>query len=203
MKSFLIFLFIGPSAVFSQIRIPHFPVDSATGKIQYRQVFDLPGDNKKKIFDVMSKWLVDDGRSKNHGTVLDDKDDKSILAAVACFITPSQGQLSALSIDGTEYVLGLEVKDEHLSITLSGFEVKTDDGLIPLEQYRDQVVRIGSRQSSALSPQLPGSGNSVKAFVEKFNDSQSDIFADIDIAAHDLLRDAQKFVKKALKQQLL
>jgi hypothetical protein len=198
-KKLLIILFIAPAASFAQIRIPHFPVDSVTGKIQYHQVFDFPGDDRKKIFDVMYKWFSADGREKNQGTMLDDKDEESIIAVVSCYIAPWQAQLPRPLNGGTQFVLGMEVKDEHVSITLSGFQVKTDNGLVSLEQYRDQIERIASKEPSTTLSNLP----ELKNYTKNYNDSLSDMLADINLTASDLLRDAQKFVKKARKQQLL
>jgi hypothetical protein len=202
MKKFLIILFIAPAVVFAQQRVPHFPVDSLSGHIQYTLKFDFPGADKKKIYDVMIKWFSTNGGPNNPAIIEHDKDQNAIYAFLIGSCDPDFQGLTK-NLPTNQFQLIMAVSDGQAVITISHFEVNRNGVMVPLENFRDEVIQKNPN-GQATTFSIPGmTVAQVKEINKKLVNRDSDMLDNIDQTASAVLRDAQKYVKKAQKKQLI
>jgi hypothetical protein len=201
-KKLVIIIFILPVFSFAQQRVPNFPIDSLSGHIQYRLNLDFPGDDKKKIFDVMIKWFSSNGGPDNPAIIRQDRDGNGIHAVLLGSYDPHYEGL-VNNVSSIRFQLDMTVINGQAVITISDLELDRDGSLVPLEVFRGDVARTNTNEQAAKFPLQGMTAAQVKNLTEKFADKDSDLLDNINQMASGILRDARKYAKKAQKKQLL
>jgi len=190
MKKLLIILFLGPFVSFSQVRVPHFPVDSATNRIQYQVTMAFPGVKKEKVFDLMNKWFTDYVQPTKQPF----KDVQSDHITLFTGIVTSNNYSKRVGANGGEFnasyatFFDMEIvaTDEKAVLTLKNFRANLFGYSINLEDFRDRNF-----------PRIPPVYAEYTTYIY---DMYSYFLNDVNQRADGETSNAEKYVAKAKKK---